>query len=94
MTNGQKLAMLMKSPSTRERVSEFLRANVSTHFTQGYLELFPILKVRVGCRHASYQLRHEDLVDVFSRFENMERIIIHPTEIYVFYSDHHSAYFA
>lgn len=24
----------------------------------------------------------------------MERIIIHPTEIYVFYSDHHSAYFA
>lgn len=28
LTNGQKLALLMKSPSTRSRVSDYLMANV------------------------------------------------------------------
>jgi hypothetical protein len=28
MTNGQKLSMLMKSPLTRERISDFMRLHV------------------------------------------------------------------
>lgn len=58
------------------------------------MDVFPVLKARITPPSVNYQLQYEDLEAVFGRFDNMEKIIIHHNEIYVFYSEHHSAYFA
>ena len=43
---------------------------------------------------AEFPVQEEDLFEVFRRFENLERIIVRGTNIYAFYNDHLSAFFA
>jgi hypothetical protein len=58
------------------------------------LELYPVLKARIFPTHVNYELQQKDLEDVFQRFGEIDRIIFHNSEIFVFFIDHISAYFA
>lgn len=61
------------------------------------MDTFPILKVSIlrnNRQDKDYELHEEDLVEVFRRFDNLEKVIIKANGVYIFFSDHHSAYFA
>lgn len=60
------------------------------------MDTFPILKVIVKRNHREkdIELTEEDLLEVFRRFDNLEKVLIKTNGIYIFFSDYHSAYFA